>query len=36
MVCLWPTEPSAVLRTCEMIIDDAKKALKLGENVSFS
>ena len=36
MVCCWPLEPSVVLRTNEMIIADAKEALKFGEDVSFS
>ena len=36
MVCFWPPEPSVVLRTNEMIIADAKDALKLGEDVGFS
>ena len=36
MVRCWPPEPSVVLRTNEMIIADAKEALKLGEDVSFS
>ena len=36
MVRCWPPEPRVVLRTNEMIIADAKEALKLGEDVSFS
>ena len=36
MVRCWPPEPSVVLRTNEMIIADAKEALKFGEDVSFS
>ena len=36
MVCCWPPEPSMVLRTNEIIIADAEKAFKLGEDVSFS
>ena len=36
MVRCWPPEPSVLLRTNEMIIGDAKEALKLGEDVSFS
>ena len=35
MVRCWPPEPSVLLRTNEMIIADAKEALKLGEDVRF-